>query len=103
VTFLGCIVTEDGVAVDPAKVQAVQDWPATTGVTEVKRFLDLCHCFIRGFADIAHPLHQCAEKTHPFVWTSEFEANGAFVDLKHALTKAPLLSYPNLDDASYWT
>ena len=83
----------------PIKVQEVQDWPAPTGVTEVKRFLGFCSYyrrFIRGFADIAHPLHQCAEKTHPFVWTSE--ANEAFVDLKRALTEAPLLSYPNPDD-----
>ena len=31
------------------------------------------------------------------MWTSE--ANGAFVDLKRALTEAPLLSYPNPDDS----
>ena len=100
VKFLGHIVSRDGVAMDPAKVQAVQDWPAPTGVTEVKRFLGLCSYyrrFIRGFADIAHPLHQCVEQTHPFVWTSE--ANEAFVNLKRALTEAPLLSYPNPDDA----
>jgi len=100
VTFLGHIVSRDGVAMDPAKVQAVQNWPVPTGVTEMKRFLGFCSYyrhFIRGFADITHPLHQYAEKTHPFVWTSE--ANGAFVDLKCALTEAPLLSYPNPDDA----
>jgi len=60
VKFLGHIVSKDGVAMDPVKVQAVQDWPAPTGVTEVKRFLGFCsyyHRFIRGFADIAHPLH----------------------------------------------
>jgi len=99
VKLLEHIVSKDGVALEPAKVQAVQDWPATTGVTEMKRFLGLCsyyHRFIREFADIAHPLHQCAEKTHPFVWTSE--ANEAFVDLKRALTEAPLLSYPNPDE-----
>lgn len=84
---------------DPAKIQAVQDWPTPTSATEVKRFLGLCSYyrrFIRGFADVAHPLHQCAEKPQPFVWTNE--VNQAFLYLKHALTGAPILSYPNPDD-----
>ena len=56
VKFLGHIVSKDGVAIVPAKVQAVQDWPTPTGVTEVKRFLGSCsyyRSFIRGLADIA--------------------------------------------------
>ena len=65
----------------------------------MKRFLGLCsyyHRFIRGLADIAHPLHQYGEKLQPFVWTNE--VNKAFLYLKQALTEAPILSYPNPDD-----
>ena len=61
VKFLGHIVSRDGVAVDLEKVRTVQDWPTPS---EVKRFLGLCsyyHCFIKGFADIAYPLHHCTE------------------------------------------
>ena len=84
---------------DPPKVQAVQDWPTPTNATEVKRFLGLCSYYrhyIRGFADIAYPLHQCAEKPQPFVWTSE--VNRAFLYLKRVLTEAPILNYPTPDD-----
>ena len=42
VKFLGHIVSKDGMAMDLVKVQAVWDWPAPTGVTEVKRFLGFC-------------------------------------------------------------
>ena len=58
---------------------------------EVKRFLGLCSYYrrySRGFADIAYPLHQCAEKPQPFAWTSE--VNRAF--------EAPILNYPTPDD-----
>ena len=72
VKFLRYVVSKDGVATDPAKVQAVQDWPTPTSATETKRFLGLCsyyHHFIRGFTDIAYPLHQCAEKPQlPDCW-----------------------------------
>ena len=99
VKFLGHVVSKDGVAMDPAKVQAVQDWPTPTSATEVKRFLGLCSYYrryIRGFADIAYPLHQCAEKPQPFAWTSE--VNRAFLYLKRVLTEAPILNYPTPDD-----
>ena len=52
--------------------------------------------YIRGFTDIAYPLHQCAEKPQPFAWTSE--VNRAFLYLKHVLTEAPILNYPTPDD-----
>ncbi|XP_057518418.1 uncharacterized protein LOC130799335 [Amaranthus tricolor] len=39
--FLGHVITKDGVAVDPLKVQAVMNWPTPTNVTEVRSFLEL--------------------------------------------------------------
>ena len=99
VKYVGHVVKKQGVTMDPEKVQAVQEWPRPTNATEVKRFLGLCSYyrrFIKGFADIAQPLHQCTEKIQSFNWTPEVEQ--AFLKLKHALTEAPVLGYPNPDD-----
>jgi hypothetical protein len=39
VSFLGHIITEGGIAVDPSKVQAVLDWNAPKNVAEIRSFL----------------------------------------------------------------
>lgn len=50
--------------------------------------------FVKGFADIARPLHQLTEKSQPFQW-GEGETT-AFSQLKQSLTEAPVLSYPQV-------
>ncbi|KAL3518884.1 hypothetical protein ACH5RR_021473, partial [Cinchona calisaya] len=34
VAFLGHVVTEEGVSVDPKKIEAIVDWPRPTTMTE---------------------------------------------------------------------
>lgn len=65
VKYLGHIVSSRGIATDPEKVEAVQSWPTPRDSKEVHRFVGLCSYyrkFISDFANIVHPLHQCAEK-----------------------------------------
>ncbi|MCO5595899.1 hypothetical protein L7F22_049950 [Adiantum nelumboides] len=63
--FLGHIVSKDGVRMDPAKIQAIQDWPEPVNLHEVRSFLGLCSYyrrFIRFFAEIAAPLYDLTRK-----------------------------------------
>ena len=56
VTFLGHIITAEGVKVDPKKVKAVSDWKQPTNMMEVHSFLGLAgyfRRFIKGFSKIA--------------------------------------------------
>lgn len=99
VNYLGHIVSSEGVATDPSKVEAVQNWPQPRNVHDVRSFLGTCSYyrrFIKGFAHIAKPLHKLTEKNNKFSWSSECEQ--AFQLLKNALVTSPILGYPSLDE-----
>ena len=95
VKFLGHVVSKQGIAVDPAKVEAVMNWERPTSVTEIRSFLGLAgyyRRFIKGFSQLALPLTKLTRKDTPFIWTPECEEN--FQALKHKLTTAPVLVLP---------
>ena len=70
VMFLGHIVSEEGVAVDPAKIEAIINWKQPKTVTEIRSFLGLAGCyrrFVEAFARLAGPLTALTRKDHKFV------------------------------------
>ena len=111
VGFLGHVVSADGVATDPDKISAVMDWPTPKTVRDVRSFLGLASYyrrFVKGFSSIARPLHALYPKVHEQfpndrrsgerrllgdLWTSECQQS--FLQLKMALTSAPLLAHPD--------
>ena len=59
VPFLGHVLSENGISVDPSKVQEVMDWKAPTSVHEVRSFLGLAgyyRRFIPDFSKISKPM-----------------------------------------------
>ena len=59
--YLGYIVSLEGIATDPAKIETIQNWPVPKTVTDVcsfTGFTNYYHKFIKGHAKIAHPLHE---------------------------------------------
>ena len=96
VEYLGHVVSSKGLKPNPAKIQALQEFPVPANVSGVKAFLGLCnyYCrFIKGFAQIALPLNRLTSKNMEFEWTPD--CRKAFETLKSALVLAPVLSYPN--------
>ena len=97
VSFLGHIVSRDGVKTDPNKISAVKEWPVPTSKKQLQSFLGLCSYyrrFVRGFAAIAAPLHALTKPGCAFHWDND--CNEAFLCLKEALTTSPVLAYPDL-------
>jgi hypothetical protein len=96
ISYLGHVISAQGVSTDPKKIQAVQDWPQPRTVKEVRGFLGLAgyyRKFVKDFGVIAKPLTKLLCKDVPFIWT---DIHGqAFIQLKHALSSAPCLALPD--------
>ena len=112
VTFLGHILSADGVSPNPEKVAKIKDWPTPKTPKEVHSFVGLASYyrrFIPNFAKWAGPLHalivpasfkqkirrgEMKKSDLPeFQWTPACQEG--FDQLKKALTEAPVLAYPD--------
>lgn len=96
VAYLGHIITCDGVKPDPKKIEAVQNFPTPTNAKTIKQFLGLAgyyRRFIPNFSKIAKSLTNLLKKDIPFRWTQKEQS--AFVALRDALCKPPVLQYPD--------
>ena len=93
VKFLGHVVSSQGVAPDPAKLEAVKEWKAPTSVHELQSFLGFANFFrrfIKGYSGLAWPLTDMTSKSKPYLWNPK--AQLSFDYLKRALMSAPVLS-----------
>ena len=93
VVFLGHGVSKARIKVYPQKIKAIMEWPKSTNVTKVRSFLGLVgyyRRFVKDFLKIASPLTNLLKKVVKFEWTSKCEE--AFRELKHRLTRAPILT-----------
>jgi hypothetical protein len=71
VPFLGHIISNGGISVDPAKVKQIVVWSIPTTVTKVRSFLGFAGYywgFIEGFAKIAKSIISLLEKEREFKW-----------------------------------
>jgi len=97
VQFLGHVISSQGIAMDPAKVEAVIQWECPMSVTKIRSFVGLAgyyRRFIKRFSKIVAPLTQLTKRDQPFVLTDRCEES--FKELKQRLTSAPVLVIPDV-------
>ena len=95
VAFLGHIISSEGLAVDPSKIEAILNWKRPESTTEVRSFLGLAgyyRKFVKDYSKIAGPLSALTSKLLPFAWNDKCEKS--FQELKRMLTSAPILTLP---------
>ncbi|XP_050216386.1 uncharacterized mitochondrial protein AtMg00860-like [Mercurialis annua] len=89
VAFLGHVISQSGIKVDPKKIEAVIEWKLPDSVTEVRSFLGLAgyyRRFVQDFSKIAVPLTKLTQKNAKLNWTDQCELS--FLKLKECLTMA---------------
>ena len=93
VEYLGLIIRQGEVTMDPVKVRAVTRWPSPCNLKELRGFLGFANfyrCFIQDFAHIARPLNDLTKKDASWLWGSAQQQ--AFNTLKNNFTLQPILA-----------
>lgn len=102
ISFVGHVVSAEGIQVDPTKTVALETWPVPTNVQQLRSFLGFTNYyrrFIFQYARVAVPLTNLLTentspknkvKTRPLqLWTAHEQA--AFDELRHLLSCPPVL------------
>ena len=103
VQYLGYVVSEKGIEIDPLKTSCVKNWPVPKNHETLHQFLGFASYyrkFIQNFAEIAAPLHALTEKTKSWQWTEQCEE--AFTSLKGKLLLLPFCPFHSLTKHLSW-
>lgn len=97
VSFLGHVITPEGIKPNPLKIKAIVEYPLPKSEKQIKSFLGLIgyyRRFIQNFAKVVQPFTRCLKKG------AKIDHNDpnylqAFYKCKELLTNAPILVYPD--------
>jgi hypothetical protein len=96
IEFLGVILENSTVTMDPVKVAGVEEWKEPKTVKDIRKFLGFCNFyrhFIRGFSQIAKPLNNLLKKGA--TWTFGNAEKTVFENLKKLICEEPVLIQPD--------
>ncbi|GJR31169.1 putative reverse transcriptase domain-containing protein [Tanacetum coccineum] len=86
---------DQGIHVDPAKIESIKGWTSPKMPTKIRQFLGLARYyrrFIEGFSKIAKPMTKLTQKKVKFVWGDKQKT--VFQLLKQKLCSALILALP---------
>jgi hypothetical protein len=91
------VISQQGIPMDPTKVQTVLDWQTPTSIRDVQCFLGFANFyrkFIKNYSKIVMPLTELTRINKKFMWSAG--AAEAFDHLKQAFTSSPILAHADL-------
>jgi hypothetical protein len=98
VSFLGHIISEEGISIGPSKIKDILSSNTPQNVLDNRSFLGLAgyyRRFIEGFSKISKHMAVLLAKGNTFEWTPRRETS--FQELKKRLTTAPILTMPDME------
>ncbi|XP_071144097.1 uncharacterized protein [Mytilus edulis] len=102
VTFLGHVVSDEGIRPNPDNTAKILSWPVPKTVTEVRQLLGMgsyYRRFIKDLSAMVKPLTDLTKKSKSFEWTKECQI--AFEKLKQAFTSTDIMAFPR-DEGEYY-
>jgi hypothetical protein len=94
VDFLGYLVSDSGIRMDPKKIDSVLSWPTPKSVHDIQVFLGFANFyrrFIRSYSKITAPLTRLLRKDVQFEWGDK--ETQSLSTLKEVFTSAPILQH----------
>ena len=96
ISFLGHVVSGEGISMEKDKVKAIQEWPIPTNVAAIRSFLGLAgyyRRFVKDFSKLAMPLTDLLRTDVKFEWNKSQQQS--FLQLKQSISSAPVLTLPD--------
>ncbi len=98
INYLGIIISNSKIQMDPKKLKGVVDWPIPKTPTDICKFLGFTgyyQYFVEGYSKIACPLLDLTKKAMVWEWTER--QHKAFEELKTCMCSCPILTQPNFE------
>jgi len=102
INFLGVIIGNGQIQMDPSKIKPIKDWPTPKTPTDIRAFLGFTgyyQYFVKDYSSIAQPLLDLTKKAVEWHWGVLQEQ--AFQRLKHIMCQKPVLSQPDFNKKFY--
>ncbi|KAJ8474222.1 hypothetical protein ONZ45_g16023 [Pleurotus djamor] len=94
IEYLGVVVSEGKVEMDPAKIAGVAEWPEPRNQTELQSFLGFVNFYRRFMKDYSHIARPLFDIQNAKEWTWTGREQTAFEQIKGLITSEPILAAP---------
>jgi hypothetical protein len=96
VDFLGFIIEDGKMTMNPIKLAGIANWPAPTTLCQLRSFLgfgNFYRKYIHHYSDLTRPLNKLLQKNRSYDWTANQQI--AFDNLKQKFLEEPVLILPD--------
>ncbi|KAG6456673.1 hypothetical protein O3G_MSEX009872 [Manduca sexta] len=98
VTYLGFVISKQGIHTCPEKIKAIENAPVPTNITELRSFLGLVMYyakFVSNLSTILAPLYRLLRKDVKYEWNGA--CSESFDTIKRMLVSSKILAHYSLD------
>lgn len=96
VTFLGHVISSEGISLDPKRIEAIQGFPTPRNIRELRGFLGLVNYeqrFCEKYSELTIPLLRLLKKNVPWTWGSD--EMKAFKEVKEGFLQVSMVAHPD--------